>query len=325
MAELHDLHPFSGNTVDWLLKVARLIFEPLGTSSLYTFTTGSLGWWLDREMEPAHWRQVLPGEQLRATIYEFRPNNDALISLTRRSLRHMRSVTTNTSRPRATTFRDALLRRDGTCPISRHTVGSLMTASHLIPRRLGDHGVQSIVQRFTGLSTIVDRYDPAIGIPLFLSLDLLADTFQMGFWNNGPDQYLVHSFTDVPLNFLGGPLLPSYNQPLHGFQISLQTHDPSFTLPHVGVFNWHYIQCVLKKFSTPDYNAITNIDYFYLPFCTREDDDDDDDDIDFDDDRNIANPPYPSYLFELSQMRAQQHLEEVEHNHTIMAWSSGVR
>ena len=34
-----DLHPFSGNTVDWLIQVARLIFDQLGTSSLYTFTT----------------------------------------------------------------------------------------------------------------------------------------------------------------------------------------------------------------------------------------------------------------------------------------------
>jgi hypothetical protein len=109
IANLPDLRPFAGDTVDWLIKVARLIFEPLGTRSLYTFTTESLEWWLDRAMQPPLWRKVVHGEQLRATIYEFRPDNDTLITLTGKSLRHPRSVTTNTSGARATTFRDALL------------------------------------------------------------------------------------------------------------------------------------------------------------------------------------------------------------------------
>jgi len=49
-------------TVDWLIKLARLIFEPLGTSSLYTFTTETVEWWLDKEMEPSLWRKVEHGE-----------------------------------------------------------------------------------------------------------------------------------------------------------------------------------------------------------------------------------------------------------------------
>src|ERR1700733_1136494 len=121
IADLPDLRPFAGDTVDWLIKVARLIFQPLGTSSLYTFTTESLEWWLDREMEPALWRPVVQGEQLRATIYEFRPDNNTPITLTR-SLRHMRSVTTNTSAPQATAFSGALLRRDQSCIITRYAI-----------------------------------------------------------------------------------------------------------------------------------------------------------------------------------------------------------
>jgi hypothetical protein len=191
IANLLDLRPFAGDTVDWLIKVARLIFEPLGTSSLYTFTTESLEWWLEREMEPALWRKVVHGEQLRATIYEFLPDNDALITLTRMSLRQTRSVTTNTSLPRAATFRDELLRRDGACVITQHTLVALLVASHLIPRRLGNSGVQSIIQRFTGSSTPVDRYDPTIGVFLFSALDILADSYQLGFWNNGPVSLLT--------------------------------------------------------------------------------------------------------------------------------------
>jgi hypothetical protein len=88
------------------------------------------------------------------------------------------------------------------------------------------------------------------------------------------------------------------------------------------MFNWHYLQFVLKKFSTLAYQAIDNIYYFSLPFRTR--DDDDESDIDFDNDRNVANPPYPSYLWELSELRARQHLGAVERNHAITTWNSGV-
>ncbi|KAF8231487.1 hypothetical protein L208DRAFT_1469460 [Tricholoma matsutake] len=245
IADLPDLHPFAGDTVDWLIRVARLIFQPLSTSSLYTFTMESVEWWLGREMQLPLWRVVLPGEQLRATIYEFCLNNNALIKLT-----------TNTS----------------ACIITHHTMERVLISSHLIPRWLGNLGVRSIIQCFTGLATIGDRYDPAIGVSLFMGLDTLVDSFELGFWNNGPDQHVVHSFADMPLDI------------------------------------W-----VLKKFSTPAYQQINNIAYFSLPFHTR-DDDEDESDVDFDDDRNIANPPYPSYLWELSEMRAYQHLEAVERN-----------
>ena len=66
---------------------------------------------------------------------------------------------------------------------------------------------------------------------------------------------------------------------------------------------------------------IQNIYYFDLPFRTR---DDDESDRDFDDERNIADPPYPSYRFELAQWTAFQHLVEVERNHAIEEWNSGV-
>jgi len=190
-ADLLDLHPFAGNTVDWLINVARLIFEPLGTSSLYTFTTESLEWLLDREMEPTLWRQVVQGEQLMATIYEFRPDNDAFITLTKMSLRHARSVTTNTSAPRATPFRNALLQRHQACIITRTPLQMTLIASHLIPRRLGDAGVQSAFQRFTGSPAIIDKYDPLIGVPLVATLGILVDGYQIGFWNCGPVSLLA--------------------------------------------------------------------------------------------------------------------------------------
>jgi hypothetical protein len=66
-----------------------------------------------------------------------------------------------------------------------------MVASHLIPRRLGDAGVQSVIQRFIGTSNPVDRYDPTIGVLLFMPLDAMADSYELGFWNDGPASLLT--------------------------------------------------------------------------------------------------------------------------------------
>jgi hypothetical protein len=184
IANLERLQPFSGNTVDWLIAVARFIFEPLGRGSLYTFTTHTLDYWLGRAMDHSQWRVVSPGENLTATIYEFRRANNALITLTQISLPRQRSHTTNNSKTRANQFRTACLRRDQTCIIISRT--SRAIASHLIPRRLGDAGAGAVFQRFTPPgSAVVDRYDPQLGVMLSRNLDSLVDTYDLGFWSTG--------------------------------------------------------------------------------------------------------------------------------------------
>jgi hypothetical protein len=291
-------------------------------------------------MVPTQWRSVGHGEQLAATIYEFRPNNlSGFLTPTKISLRHNRSLTTNTSTPRALAFRNLLLRRDVDCIITHDPIPTTLVSSHLIPRRLGDAGVQDIIHRFTGSPIQVARYDPTIGILLFTALDIHADNYNLGFWYSGtvslltgvfhaciiltlvakPNQYVVHNFFNRPLTING--MLSSNDEPLHGTQVTLSAHDSSISLPPLGVFDWHYVQCVLKKFSTPDYQGIDNIHYFVFPFHTR---DDDDDDRDFDDDRNLANPPYPSYFWDLYQMRNRERLEAEERNRDIVTWNPGV-
>ena len=81
---------------------------------------------------------------------------------------------------------------------------------------------------------------------------------------------------------------------------------------------------MLKRFSTVDYQNFANLNYFIQPFRTADNDDDDESDRSFDDPRNIANPPYLSYLMELSELRALQHLEEEERRQAVVAWNSGV-
>ena len=90
--------------------------------------------------------------------------------------------------------------------------------------------------------------------------------------------------------------------------------------PPPGVFAWHYIQCVLAKFATDEYKDLANINHINLPF--RTEDDDDDDDPEFDDPRNVEDPPYPSYLLDLAWSRRCQEVEEVEQRQDIERWRS---
>ena len=185
--DIQDLRPFAGETVDWLIRVARLMFEPLGNSSLFTFTVNTVEWWMNRDMVPAQWRQVQLGELLRPTIYEFRPNNNAPITLSRISVRQSHSLTTNTSQPHADAFRETIRGRDTRCIITHAQFFDMVIASHLIPKRIGDVATRSVVQRFTGLDAAdVTRFDPMLGILLAKQLDSLVDQYRLGFWHSGP-------------------------------------------------------------------------------------------------------------------------------------------
>ncbi|KAF8340833.1 hypothetical protein F5887DRAFT_1160371 [Amanita rubescens] len=323
--DIEDLRPFAGERVDWLIRVARLMFEPLGNSHLFTFTgditEDTVQLWINMDMVPAQWRQVQQGEPLRPTIYEFRPNNNAPITLSKMSARQSHSVTTNTSQPHADAFRDAIRARDTRCIITGHPRFRAVTASHLIPKRLGDVAIRSVVQRFTGLDASgVTRFDPRLGVLLVKHMDSMVDFYELGFWHSGPDQYVVHDFSEgEPLNLFGFPLALGNGAPLHGHLITLPTNNPP-----IGIFNWNYLQCVLTRFATPNYREFENIRHFSLPFRTREEEEDEESDFDFDDERNIANPPYPSYLIELAEARERQRLEDEERNRAIAAWSSKV-
>ena len=166
------------------MRAAQLILELLGTSSLYTPISGSADYWLDKDFILSQWRQVQAGERLRPAIYEFRPN--APVTPSKLSHRQAQSIISDASAPRADAFRNELLQRDLTCVITREPIlPQILVASHLVPKRLGDAGVQSVIQRFTGSNTIVRRFDPRLGVLLSTNLDCLVDGFEIGFWNSG--------------------------------------------------------------------------------------------------------------------------------------------
>jgi len=131
-------------------------------------------------------------------------------------------------------------------------------------------------------------------------------------------QYQVHVFLDdgENLDLNGMERTHPTDLLLHRHTITVGPDPPS------GVFDWHYVQCVLRQFSTEEYRRLHNIAHFSFPFRTK--DDEDDSDCEFDDHRNIENPPYPSYFMDLAWMRSCQQLEEEECRQDIERWRSGV-
>ena len=99
----------------------------------------------------------------------------------------------------------------------------------------------------------------------------------------------------MKVNIYGVEPIDENERMCHGVPITLSDNGSIVPLPPVGVFKWHYVQCVLKKFATPEFREFGNIWYFVRPGDdSDDDDDDDDDDRDFDDPRNIEDSSYPA-------------------------------
>ena len=107
---------------------------------------------------------------------------------------------------------------------------------------------------------------------------------------------------------------------LHGYSVTLSTHRRNIKLPPTGIFNWHYLQCVLLRFATPQYRQLPGISFFIYPFKTADDDESDDE---FEDDVNDE-PPYPSYHFDRIMTLRQEKLWEQEQLKEVAQWASKV-
>ena len=218
IADRESLQPYAGTTVNWLIKIARIIFEPRGMSHLYTFTEGTVEEWVNKEMEPELWKQVESEDHLEPTIYEFRPDNDSSIEMIKMSKREMKSKTTRASqsRVRSSTIRTELLQRDRVCILSRNSIKESLMASHLLPKRLGDSGVQSVFQRFAGCTRSVDRYSSTIGVLLNANMDRLASAYCVGFLSLGNVSFLVHCcYIVINLRWIASICCPHFHRNPH--------------------------------------------------------------------------------------------------------------
>ncbi|CAK5265713.1 unnamed protein product, partial [Mycena citricolor] len=141
------------------------------------------------------------------------------------------------------------------------------------------------------------------GIALAVSLDVHFNIYELGFRRVNDTQYQAHLFLEQD-DLLGSFDLMGHSTPissslplLHGHMI---TPPPvlatAFPQPDPGLFRWHYLQCVSRKFGAREYKEqILNIAFSANPFRTRDDDDDDYRNDDSDDGLNL----WPTALFDL--------------------------
>jgi hypothetical protein len=69
--------------------------------------------------------------------------------------------------------------------------------------------------------------------------------------------YQVHNFDEnVHSLTVSGADARAFTGPsLHGKHITLSSHDSQLSLPPSGVFDWHYLQCVICRFGTSAYKS----------------------------------------------------------------------
>ena len=110
------------------------------------------------------------------------------IILSKICLRHgRRSVADRGFESNAKDFRESCVARDAGCVVNRCLMP--ITASHLIPKRIGSAGIQDIMARFVlGFADAAQadhthQFDPRIGITISTSLDSWVNQFNVGFYH----------------------------------------------------------------------------------------------------------------------------------------------
>ncbi|KIM41748.1 hypothetical protein M413DRAFT_27333 [Hebeloma cylindrosporum] len=318
-----DIQRYAGTTVDWIIKVAHLICDPLGEGQVYTHTTGTSSDWYSLA-RTSDWRQVVQGDPLLPGIYEFESSTGPIL-LSKISERETHSMTSLGSKSNSAIFDQHIrLREDGRCAVLKTDLNA--TASHLIPKRMGTDGARDAVARFAGdqESLGIGAFDPKLGILLQSNLENLVDYYNLAFYHVSDDNYILHNFhTEYPdLTLLGLPrdLAGLENaRGLHLHPVTLVAHSQVAHLPPPGVFNWHYLQCVIGVFGTAQYKDFPDIKYFVYPFKTADEISEDEYE-----DNDETEPPYPSYRFDrylAEQGRRQMALQRHEE---VVRWSSGI-
>ena len=177
-----DIARHAGDTIDWIIRVSNLICDPSGKGHIYTHTEGTPSYRYDKDRD-ADWRQVALGDPLLAGIYEFVANDH--ITLSKICERNTHSVTSRrtATTAHANTFRRNLEERDVACVVTGNDVS--LVASHLVPKRVGDEGAETIMERFVGEGEGrgIHRFHPSLGILLVSTLDSMVDLNKLGFYH----------------------------------------------------------------------------------------------------------------------------------------------
>lgn len=112
---------------------------------------------------------------------------------------------------------------------------------------------------------------------------------------------------------------------LHLYPVTLSIRNGSTALPPPGVFDWHYLECVIGTFATQDYKNFLDIEYDVHPFKTS-DDSDSGDELDYEcfDNHPEVEPPYPSFHFDQYVAARWERRRALERNQEVARWASGI-
>ncbi|KAJ6613574.1 hypothetical protein B0H10DRAFT_2047741 [Mycena sp. CBHHK59/15] len=277
----------------WLIDLAHDICDPANLR-------GSLLVWKEPQQQ---WRPVANTDPLTASIYRYDLPVGITVGLSKISHRVRKSATGN-----ASTMADRVKRRDGECWVT--AVDD--------PLRMGDHIGRIVFRTFTSLAPApnLSIYDEIFGLSLSETLDAWFDKYQMGLRFVSPNNYECHMFAIEPANMeytiLGRSRRPAAYPAVHGHH-AIPPRPQLNNVPPPGLFRWHYLQCVLKRFAHDDYKNLANINFSELPLRMEGDSDDDGTD---------SEAEWPSLGLDLGR-DVENSLEECEERHRAVAkWIS---
>ncbi|KAJ3754983.1 hypothetical protein EV360DRAFT_50601 [Lentinula raphanica] len=299
--ELTDFLKLSGNeNTQWLIDIAHDLCDP-------RFKRGSL--WVYSSDGQDH--PVDPTDPLTPSTYEYRTS--VIIHLTKKSNREGKSRSQSWSD--AKNMLEALREREGRCWITTATIP--ITPGHIVPKRTGDAEARLIYEDFTdkpapaGMTAL----DPEFGILLDLNMEYWFDDYWIGFRYIGNDRYAVHNFYKETVGTFGttySDVLAEHGgwEDLHGKVIA--TPNPASPVnPPPGLFRWHYLQCVIRKFSTTDYQNIAHIALYEKSVPMKGDSEDEGTDSEAD---------WPSAIFDRGRMAYAEAQLEAERMDAVAQW-----
>ncbi|KAJ7269355.1 hypothetical protein B0H12DRAFT_1044994, partial [Mycena haematopus] len=277
----------------WLIDLAHDICDPASLR-------GSLLIW---KKEHQQWCPVANTDPLTASIYRYDLPVGITVGLSKISLRVRKSKSTTTGN--ASTMADRVKRRDGECWVT--AIVDPLANGHICPKRMGDHIGRIVFRTFTSLAPApnLSIRDEIFGLSLSKTLNAWFDKYQMGLRFVSPNTYECHMFAIEPAN-MQSTIYGTFRNPtalpaVHGHR-AIPPRPQANNIPLPGLFRWHYLQCVLKRFAHDDYRNLANIDFSELPLRMEGDSDDDGTD---------SEAEWPSIGFDLAR-DVENRLEERE-------------
>ncbi|KAF9048226.1 hypothetical protein BDZ89DRAFT_1057803 [Hymenopellis radicata] len=247
----------------WLIDLAHDICDPASLR-------GSLLVWKEQ------WCPVVNTAPLTASIYRYDLPAGITVGLSKISRREGKSVTTMTGN--ASTMAGRVKERDGKCWVT--AASDPLVNSHICPKRMGDHLARMIYHTFTSLAPApnLSIFHEIFGMSLLITLDAWFDKYEMGLRFVSLNNYECHMFAIAPPNkeytLVGLQQKPTVYPAIHGLPAN-PPRPQSNHVPPPGLFRWHYLQCILKRFAHDDYKNLLNIYFSELPFRMEGDSDED--------------------------------------------------